>query len=131
VLIVADAVITMPKVFDQTPNVAALRWFFNDAHVHAALIVEQGILIRVIERSDLDPSMPDNMPASRLASQCGRTIAPDVPLEVARRRMLASEQRRLAVVDDNGFLLGLLCLKSTGSGFCSDDDVQARAADPR
>ena len=35
--------------------------------------------------------------------------------------------RRLAVVDDDGDLLGLLCLKRTLDGFCSDADVRARA----
>jgi len=32
-----------------------------------------------------------------------------------------------AVVDDRGILLGLLCLKKDGTGYCSDDGVQRRA----
>ena len=48
-----------------------------------------------------------------------------------RPRMRASSysstgQRRRAVVDDSGRLLGLLCLKQRLTGFCSDDDVAAR-----
>jgi hypothetical protein len=40
--------------------------------------------------------------------------------------MLAAGLRRLAVVDGQGSLLGLLCLKRHLGGFCSDADVAAR-----
>ena len=43
------------------------------------------------------------------------------------RAMLAAGGRRLAVVDHRLRLLGLLCLKRSGLGFCSDRDVAARA----
>jgi hypothetical protein len=36
---------------------------------------------------------------------------------------------RLAVVDDDGVLTGLLCLKRKLTGFCTDADVAARAAE--
>ena len=42
-------------------------------------------------------------------------------------------QVRAAVTSADGQLLGLLCLKSSRTGFCSDQDVRARAlgeADP-
>jgi hypothetical protein len=45
------------------------------------------------------------------------------------RAMIASGQRRAAVVSPDGRLLGLLCLKASGTGFCSDQDVRARALD--
>jgi hypothetical protein len=54
---------------------------------------------------------------------------PDVDVEEVRLAMLAARHRRLAVVGAEGELLGLLCLKRSGSGFCSDEDVAARAAD--
>lgn len=44
---------------------------------------------------------------------------------------MTARSRRLAVIDDHGMLLGLLCLKRTGLGFCSDTDVQARADERR
>jgi hypothetical protein len=37
----------------------------------------------------------------------------------------------LAVTDYNGMLLGLLCLKSSDLGFCTDSDVQARETEQR
>jgi hypothetical protein len=45
--------------------------------------------------------------------------------------MVARGRRRLAVVDDRGLLVGLLCLKRSGRGFCSAADVAARARDRR
>jgi hypothetical protein len=47
--------------------------------------------------------------------------------------MTATGRRRAAVVSDDGRLLGLLCLKASRAGFCSAQDVRARAlgaADP-
>ena len=41
----------------------------------------------------------------------------------------AGTSGRLAVIDEECRLLGLLCLKRTRLGFCSDADVQARAAE--
>ncbi len=43
-------------------------------------------------------------------------------------RLIHRGLRRLAVVDDNGLLMGLLCLKRKLTGFCSDADVAARGA---
>jgi hypothetical protein len=47
--------------------------------------------------------------------------------------MTATGRRRAAVTSADGRLLGLLCLKASRAGFCSDQDVRARAlgeADP-
>jgi hypothetical protein len=38
-------------------------------------------------------------------------------------------RRRLAVTDEAGRLLGLLCLKKDGTGYCSDDGIRERAAE--
>lgn len=50
---------------------------------------------------------------------------------MAWRAMTTYGRRRRAVIDDRGLLLGLLCLKHTGLGFCSDADVRARADERR
>ena len=58
-----------------------------------------------------------------LAAQCqaGASVA-DV-----RRAMTTAGRRRAAVTSADGRLLGLLCLKASRAGFCSDQDVRARA----
>jgi hypothetical protein len=40
--------------------------------------------------------------------------------------MAATGQRRATVTSADGRLLGLLCLKASRTGFCSDQDVCAR-----
>lgn len=45
--------------------------------------------------------------------------------------MVRLGQRRLAVVDADNRLLGLLCLKRDLSGFCTDSGFNARAQDAR
>jgi hypothetical protein len=41
--------------------------------------------------------------------------------------MIATGRRRAAVTSADGRLLGLLCLKASQTGFCSEQDVRARA----
>jgi hypothetical protein len=45
--------------------------------------------------------------------------------------LLLEKRRRLAVVDHTGRLLGLLCLKHDGRGYCTDEGIRARATEAR
>ena len=47
--------------------------------------------------------------------------------EAVQELLIERGLRRLAVVDRDGTLLGLMCLKRTRTGFCSDEDVASRA----
>ncbi len=120
--------ISDPKVCPETATVGELRDLFLDDHVHAALVVDAGRLLAVIERGDLDVGHPDVAPARSLGGLADRVVAADTPLEVARRRMVATGRRRLAAVDQAGMLAGLLCMKSSWSGFCCDEDIRTRSA---
>ena len=64
----------------------------------------------------------------RLHARC---VGPGTDLVEAWNVMRSHGRRRLAVVDRSGHLLGLLCLKRSGRGFCSDAGVAARAAEVR
>jgi hypothetical protein len=46
------------------------------------------------------------------------TIAPSAPATVAFDQAAASPHRRVIVIDDDGRLLGLLCLNASRTGFC-------------
>ncbi|MHC1558325.1 CBS domain-containing protein [Actinomycetospora sp. C-140] len=118
-----------PKVLPAAATVADARAVLADDHVHAALVVDGGVLLAVVERGDLDPSVPEAMPAALVGRLAGRTVGPDADLDATWSAMAAQGRRRMAVVDGDGVLLGLLCLKRSGRGFCSDADVAARAAD--
>lgn len=119
---VADAMLARPKVCPPPTTVAQAREFFADGHVHALLVVAAGVLLAVVDRTDLEGA-PDDAPAVERGRLLGRVVGPDADLEATRAAMTG---RRLAVVDTRGTLLGLLCLKRSGRGFCSREDVEAR-----
>lgn len=54
-------------------------------------------------------------------------MPPATSADAARELLIDRGLRRLAVVDHDGTLLGLMCLKRTRTGFCSDEDVASRA----
>lgn len=125
---VADVMVHHPKTLPAWASVAEARAELLDDHVHLVLVVEEGRLAGTIERIDL-VGAPGSAPAVEHAVLGGRTIEPTVAAEDARLLLLARGRRRLAVVDEHGTLLGLLCLKRRLTGFCSDADVAARTAD--
>jgi CBS domain-containing protein len=127
---VADAMIRFPKTCAPATTVREARGKLLNDHVHALLVVDSGQLLAVVKRVDLTSASADT-PAWRLGLLAGRVVDPDVDLDTAWRWMLAERRRRLAVVDNVGRLLGLLCLKRTGRGFCTDAGVLARARERR
>jgi hypothetical protein len=127
---VADAMITQPKTHGPEVRLEEIRGFFRDDHVHMALIVaSDGQLLTTIERPDVPLTGGDPEPIAKLGTLAGRTSGPADSLHSTTARLLRAKRRRLAVVDDSGRLLGLLCLKKSGTAYCSDEGVQARAQD--
>ncbi len=122
----ADALLTAPRTAAPGTTVAQARAFFADDHVHALLVVDGGRLLAVVERGDLAGAAATD-PVRPLGTLTGRTVPPDADLAAVHRQLLAEGGRRLAVVDAGGALLGLLCLRRSGHGFCADADVHARA----
>ena len=124
-----DAMISRPKPLPSDATVADVRDLLADDHVHMALLVDDGVLVGTVTGADLDHVRHDPAaPARSVARLAGRTTSPEAPLGPARSHMVAASLRRLAVVDRAGRLLGLLCLKRSGDGFCSDADVRSRQA---
>lgn len=128
---VADAMCTCPAVHPRSATVGQVRAFFRDDHVHMALLVDGETLVGAIERGDLAPALADDMPAEGIASLDGRSARPDAPLSATFDAMKRAGRRRIAVTRADATLVGLLCLKARGSGFCSDADVRARRAGTR
>ena len=122
---VAGAMHTFPKTCGPATTVADARAFFGRPKVHALLVVDGGLLVSVVERPDLDgrDGRAPAAPAGRLGD---RVVAPSDDLQATWQAMAAAGRRRVAVVDDAGGLVGLLCLKRSGRGFCSDAGIQAR-----
>jgi predicted transcriptional regulator len=121
--------VTRPAVHPRWTTIGQLRALFADDHVHMALLVDHGELVGTVEPADLASELGDRAPASEVAVLAGRTIAPDAALADALEMMRDAGRRRLAVTSENSLLLGLLCLKANGLGFCSDSDVESRTSE--
>jgi CBS-domain-containing membrane protein len=125
---VAGVMVTSPKTHDPWCPLQTIRDFFDDDHVHMALVVApDGRLITTIERQDLVGATVGASCAGELGTLVGRTVAPSRAVAAAREKLSRERRRRLAVVDASGRLLGLLCLKRDGTGFCSDEGIRGRA----
>ncbi len=124
----AEAMLTTPPRHPLSATVGEIRDFFRDEHVHAALIVSPaGYLEAVVERDDIAGCQALAAAAAPLGRLAGRTVLAGASLAEVRRAMTATGRRRAAVTTADGRLLGLLCLKASRAGFCSDQDVRARA----
>jgi len=123
---VADVMVRYPKLCRADSTVGDIRQLFADDHIHAVLVVSGTRLLTVIDRTDLGPDAADSVAAASLGRLSGRVIAPTASAEAALRQLTATGRRRLAVVGPDGSLLGLLCLKHSGAGFCSDESVRQR-----
>lgn len=124
--IVSEAMITDPKTMAPEVTVGDVRAVFGNDHVHMVLLTEAGVLVGTLVRADLHDA-PAERPARPLAVLEQRSIGPSASTREAERALDAAGTRRLAVVDEDGVLLGLLCLKRRRNGFCSDQDVRARS----
>jgi CBS domain-containing protein len=121
--------LTVPVRHPPSVTVAEIRDFFGDDHVHAALIVSQGgYLEAVVQRGDLAGCRAPDAAAAPLGRLEGRTVPGGASLAEVHRAMIAAGERRAAVIGADGRLLGLLCLKASRAGFCSDQDVRNRQA---
>lgn len=123
---VFDVVVRLPKTLGSDASVAQARAALQDDHVHMLLITDdEGRLLGTITRDDLT-GLDSGAPALQHAVLRDRTIDPATPAAEALRLMTARGERRRAVVDHDGHLLGLLCVQRRLSGFCSDADARAR-----
>jgi hypothetical protein len=123
-----EAMLATPARHPLFATVGEIRDFFRDDHVHAALIVSAGgYLEAVVERDDIAGCQALDAAAAPLGRLAGRTVSAGANLAEVRRAMIATGRRRAAVTSSDGRLLGLLCLKASGAGFCSEQDVRARA----
>ena len=125
---VAEVMVRDPKVLPVDAAVGHVRALLEDDHVHMVLLTHGRLLRGTVVRGDVPDTATDVQKAICFAHLRGRTVPATAPADAVLPWLAARQQRRLAVVDDGGLLVGLLCLKARGTGFCSDADVAARAA---
>ncbi len=92
---VADAMVTCPKTHGPRSGLEKIRAFFEDDHVHVALIVAtDGRLVTTIERSDLAVAISSSAPVAQLGTLAGRTAGPADPLGAVTATLLREGRRR-------------------------------------
>ncbi|GAA1450591.1 hypothetical protein GCM10009641_83280 [Mycobacterium cookii] len=122
-----------PIVLADSESLDEVRRVFDSSHVHMVLLTASGRvgepLLGTLVRGDLPPAGVGAAGTALAHARLeGRTVGAATPAEDARRAMHAAGDRRLAVIDPDGRLLGLLCLKRSGEGFCTDAGVASRRA---
>jgi hypothetical protein len=126
--VVRGVMLTEPKTLPACASVDDARAVLAGDHVHMVLLTQGATLLGTLTGADL-VDVPADEPALAWSVLSGRTVPPDASAGVVLGLLVRASSRRLAVVDADRTLLGLLCLKRSGTGFCSDTDVAARAAD--
>lgn len=126
---VAEAMVTVPKTLSASITVEEARAALADPKVHLLLLTRGERLETTLTRADLRGA--GGGPARRWGRTAGRVTAPGEPLAEVGAWMRRTGTRRLAVIAEDDRLLGLLCLKSSGDGFCSDEGVRARLSECR
>lgn len=125
----ADVAVHRPTVHPPTATVGEVREFLSGGHVHLALVVDDhGLLVAAVVREDLE-GYDDAEPAIRAGRLAGRTVPAGLAVEDLRDHMLAAGARRLAVIDEAGRLVGLVCGKRSGEGYCTDDGIRSKRAE--
>lgn len=129
---VDDVMLRAPIVLAASSTLADARDVLASSHVHIVLLTATGRvgepLLGTLVRDDVPDRGGARDSALTHARLAGRTVHADLVADDVRRSMRASGRRRLAVVGTDGRLVGLLCLKRSGEGFCTDAGVRARRA---
>jgi len=116
-----------PKVLPDDATVGQVRAVFEDDHVHMVLLTHGSLLCGTVVRGDVPDTTSEAQKALCFARLTGRTVPASAPADALLPLLVTRQERRLAVVDDDGLLVGLLCLNARGTDFCSDADVTTRA----
>jgi len=128
---VGDVMLRRPKVLDARATLDEARVALTDDHVHMVLLSQGSTLVGTLVRADLPSpiqgSDQGSGPALPWSTLRNRTVPPATSADAARELLIDRGLRRLAVVDHDGTLLGLMCFKRSRTGFCSDEDVASRA----
>ena len=122
--VVADVMLRNPKTLAVDARVSDARAILENPSVQMVLLADGDTFAGAI--TDLPADAASEERALDFADPAPETIGPDEPVSTAFTRAAANPHRRLVVLDDEGRLLGLLCLNGTRTRFCGG----ANAATP-
>lgn len=129
--VVRDVMLRHPKTLAAHASIEEARAALANDHVHMVLLTNGTALVGTLVRADLPGAESGAGPALPWSKLASRTVPPDAGAGTVQRLLVERGLRRLAVVDAEGALHGLVCLKRSRAGFCSDADVASRPQDSR
>ena len=107
--------------FSTLPGDATLdevrAWFAVSPHRRMAFLATDGRYVGSLTREAVDAEIDGSQPAAGIASE-GPTVAPSAPANLGHSLAIASEARRVPVVDEGGRLLGVVAVTEDLSAFC-------------
>jgi CBS domain-containing protein len=118
-LAVADVIHKRFSALAGNATVREVReWFAGSTHRRMAFLCDadgryRGSVTPADLTADLDPAGP----ASEIARD-GPTVSPDAPATVGCHLALATDARRVPVVDQAGTLIGVVAVTDDLAGFC-------------
>lgn len=115
---VGEVMISRPKTLPLTATVADARAMFENPSVRTALVVDGGRYAGELTRADVE-GKDDAASLGELASTTA-TVAQTDTVAAALDRMDAAGTDRLAVVEPDGTLRGLVCLSRSHGHLCTD-----------
>jgi tRNA-Thr(GGU) m(6)t(6)A37 methyltransferase TsaA len=115
---VRDVMCLDPRTVPHHATIGEVRQLFDNPRIRVALLVQHGTCIGVIGRGNIEATARDEDAAGSIA-RTPETIPAEASLAQAHRALVGHATGRLVVVDEHGKLQGLLCLKHSGTGFCS------------
>jgi hypothetical protein len=116
-LSVTDVMLATPKTLPSRATVAQVRDALANPHTEMVLLVDgpvfRGAVVAIPDDADAgSPALDHVEPSPEL-------IAPTEAAGAAFSRARANPQRRAVVLDEDGNLLGLVCLNRTLTWFCT------------
>jgi CBS domain-containing protein len=113
---VTDVMLREPKTVPWDATVEEVRGILANPSVELLLLAEgkrfRGAIAHIPDDAD------SQSPARDFADSAPETISPTETAAVAFEVTARNPQRRVVVVDDDGILLGLVCVDRTLSRFC-------------
>jgi len=114
--VAADLMLRDPKTLMGHASVAEVRAQLADPKVQMVLLVDHGRFLGAL--TSIPPEAAGDEQALAYADPSPETISPAASAGEAFERAAASPHRRVIVLDEEGGLLGLLCLNKTRTHFC-------------
>jgi CBS domain-containing protein len=118
-LAVADVIHKRFSALAVNATVREVReWFAGSPHRRMAFLCDAAGRYRgSVTPADLTADLDPGGPASEMA-RGGPTVSPDAPATVGRDLALATDARRVPVVDQAGTLIGVVAVTDDLAGFC-------------